>query len=371
MKVLIVDDEPEIREELTEFVGALDYEVDVAANGEEALSKFFADKDISIILSDLTMPGITGLEMLEGINISPEAEDRIRQVIFMTGNGDTQSVIKAMHLGATEFLLKPVDLEQLEKNIHTAREYVAAEQFRRLNEKALAAKVTANEIQIDSLNKDVQRAYAESLAALAAAAEYKDPETGQHITRIGEYASALAMKMGWSRERAEMLRMAAPLHDVGKVGMPDAILLKEGPLDPEELRIMQRHPEHGYKILSRSNYPVMNMAARIALCHHERWDGTGYPRGLKGNEIPVEASITTLCDVYDALRSERPYKPAFSHEKVMEIILKGDGRTAPEHFRPDVIEAFIEHQYMLADIFDRWKDEDTPPEAAVPPGHGV
>lgn len=371
MKVLIVDDEPEIREELTEFVSSLEFEVETAANGEEALTKFFADRGISIILTDLTMPGITGLEMLEGINISPEAQDRVRQVIFMTGNGDTQSVIRAMHLGATEFLLKPVDLEQLEKNIYAAREYVASEQFRRLNEQALAAKVTASEIQIDSLNKDIQRAYAEALSALAAAAEYKDPETGQHITRIGEYAAALSRKMGWSDERAEMLRLAAPLHDVGKVGMPDSILLKEGPLTPEEIKIMQRHPEHGYRILSRSNYPVMNMAARIALCHHERWDGTGYPRGLSGNEIPVEASITTLCDVYDALRSERPYKPAFSHEKVMDIILNGDGRTKPEHFRPDVMEAFIEHQHMLADIFDQWKDEDTPAAKPMPPGHQV
>jgi putative two-component system response regulator len=261
-----------------------------------------------------------------------------------------------MHLGATEFLLKPIDLDQLEKHIESAREYVAEEQFRRLNEQALAAKVTANEMAISALHKDIRRAYAEALACLAAAAEYKDPETGQHITRIGEYAAVIARSLGWDAERRDMIRLAAPLHDVGKVGMPDAILLKEGPLDAAEMRVMRQHPENGYKILSTSEYPVMVMAARIALSHHERWDGTGYPRGLKGNEIPVEASITTLVDVYDALRSERPYKPGFSHERVVEIITKGDGRTDPKHFRPEVLEAFLNCADDLNKIFLQFAD---------------
>lgn len=358
MKALIVDDEPDIREELSEFVTSLDIQVEVAANGEEALTKFFADPSITIILSDLMMPGLNGLDMLDSMNNSPEGKDRVKQVIFMTGNGNTQSVIRAMHLGATEFLLKPVDLNLLEQNIAAAQEFIAGENFRRLNEQALAAKVTADKIAINTLNMDIKRAYGEALACLAAAAEFKDPETGYHITRIGEYASALGRRMGWTAERCEMIRLAAPLHDVGKVGMPDAILLKEGPLNPDEVQVMRRHPEVGYKILSSSQYPVMVMAARISLCHHERWDGSGYPRQLKGNEIPVEASIASLVDVYDALRSARPYKPGFSHEKVMEIILQGDGRTQPEHFRPDVLAAFEQHADEMNNIFAKFRDED-------------
>lgn len=363
MKALIVDDEPDIREELSEFVASLDLEVEVAANGEEALTKFFADPTIAIILSDLMMPGLNGLDMLDSMNCSPEGKDRVKQVIFMTGNGNTQSVIRAMHLGATEFLLKPVDLNSLEQSIASAQQFIAGESFRRLNEQALAAKVTADQIAINTLHMDIKRAYGEALDCLATASEYKDPETGYHITRIGEYASALAGRMGWSQERCDMIRLAAPLHDVGKVGMPDAILLKQGPLDATEQQVMRTHPEMGYKILSSSKYPVMVMAARISFCHHERWDGSGYPRQLKGNEIPIEASITSLVDVYDALRSARPYKTSFSHEQVMEIILKGDGRTLPEHFRPEVLEAFEQHADEMNKIFEKFRDEAAPQDS--------
>ena len=368
MKALIVDDEPDIREELSEFVEDLGMQVETAANGEEALAKFYADREIAIVLSDLMMPGLNGLDMLDNMNTAPEAKERVKQVIFMTGNGNTQSVIRAMHLGATEFLLKPVDLDLLEQHVVAAKKYVASERARRAQEEALKEQISFNEAEISSLNRDIKRAYGEALACLAAAAEYKDPETGQHITRIGEYASVLARELGWDRERCEMIRLAAPLHDVGKVGMRDNVLLKEGPLSPEEAKHMREHPETGYKILSTSEYPVMKMAARIAYCHHERWDGSGYPRALKGSEIPLEASITSLVDVYDALRSQRPYKPAFSHERVMEIIRDGDGRTAPEHFRPDVIEAFLNAEDKMAAIFDHFKDEDAPEGSSVEGG---
>jgi len=364
VKALIVDDEPDIRAALAEFVAQLGLGVVVAGNGEEALNKYFADTEIAIILSDLMMPGLNGLDMLDNMNSAPGADDRVRRVIFMTGNGNTQSVIRAMHLGATEFLLKPVDLDVLEQNIMAARQAVAAERARRAEAALLKEQVSLNEAEISSLSRNIEAAYAEALACLAAAAEYKDPETGQHITRIGEYAAALASELGWTPEWCEMIRLAAPLHDVGKVGMRDAVLLKEGPLDDEELRHMREHPETGYRILSVSGYPTMKMAARIARCHHERWDGTGYPRGLKGSEIPIEASITTLVDVYDALRSERPYKPAFDHDKVMDIIVNGDGRTDPRHFRPDVLAAFQGAQYKMAEIFDQLKDE-APAEAAA------
>ena len=239
----------------------------------------------------------------------------------------------------------------------SAKREVATDRARQTEEILLKQQVSLNNAEISSLNRDVEEAYAEALACLAAAAEHKDPETGQHIIRIGEYAAVLAQALGWDKEWSEMIRLAAPLHDVGKVGMRDSVLLKEGPLDDDELHHMRQHPETGYQILSVSNYPTMKMAARIARCHHERWDGTGYPRGLKGSEIPVEASITTLVDVYDALRSKRPYKPAFDHKQVMDIILNGDGRTEPKHFRPDVLAAFEAAQDKMADIFERLSDD--------------
>ncbi len=360
MKVLVVDDEPDIREELCEFVVELGFPVVAAGNGEEALNLFYADENIAVVLSDLMMPGLHGLDMLENMNTSPEGKNRVKQVIFMTGNGNTQSVIRAMHLGATEFLLKPVDLDLLEQHMMAARTHIASERARRANEAALREQLSYSEVEINALNRNVKRAYEEALACLAAAAEYKDPETGQHIKRIGEYASVLAAQMGWDKARCEMIRLAAPLHDVGKVGMRDSVLLKESPLTPDEARHMRQHPETGYKILSMSSDPVMKMAARIARCHHERWDGSGYPRGLKGTEIPIEASITALVDVYDALRAARPYKPPYSHEEVMATLRDGDaeGRTQPCHFRPDVLAAFLAASDQMAGVFEKFKDDD-------------
>jgi len=356
LKVLVVDDEPDIRLEMDDFIQELDFECVLASNGEEALSRFKADESIHIVLSDLTMPGMTGLQLLERIAKDGDTQHRIRRFVFMTGNGDTRAVIEAMRLGASEFMLKPIDLDLLEDTLVEAREYVLAERFKLLNEQARDAKLAASEVEISSLNRDIKKAYAEALACLARAAEYKDPETGAHITRIGAYASKLAAEMGWSREQCEMIRLAAPLHDVGKVATPDSVLLKEGPLTDEEFATMRMHPEFGHEVLSMSDYPVMAMAARIALNHHERWDGGGYPRGLKGNEIPIEASITTLVDVYDALRSARPYKPAMTHEQAMNIILQGDGRTDPKHFRPDVLEAFRNASDAMNHIFETMVD---------------
>lgn len=302
------------------------------------------------------MPGMSGLGLLERIGKDEDTKDRIRRFVFMTGNGDTRSVIDAMRLGASEFLLKPMDLNLLEDILVNAREYVVSERFRVLNVQAREAQLAANEVEISSLNRGIKKAYAESLACLARAAEYKDPETGAHINRIGAYAARLAEELGWPREQCEMLRLAAPLHDVGKVATPDAILLKEGPLTDEEFTVMRQHPTFGHEVLSMSDYPVMTMAARIALGHHERWNGGGYPQGLTGSEIPIEASITALVDVYDALRSRRPYKPPMTHEKAMKIILEGDGRTDPNHFRPEVLQAFKQANEAMNSIFETMAD---------------
>ena len=356
LKVLVVDDEPAIRLELKDFVEELDFQCLLAANGEEALGTFKQDESIQIILSDLTMPGMTGLELLERIAKDEDTRHRTRRFIYMTGNGDTRSVIDAMRLGASEFMIKPMDLDLLEDTLVEAREYVMDQRFRALNEQARNAELAASQVEIKGLTRGIQKAYAEALACLARAAEYKDPETGAHINRIGAYAARLAAELGWSADQCEMIRLAAPLHDVGKVATPDAVLLKKGPLTDEEFATMRKHPEFGHEVLSMSDYPVMAMAARIALNHHERWDGGGYPRGLKGNEIPMEASITTLVDVYDALRSERPYKPPMTHDKAMSVILEGDGRTSPTHFRPEVLGAFKDAHEVMNRIFESMSD---------------
>lgn len=346
-KVLIVDDEDETREELVECLTDNGFECVEASNGEEGLDLLRRDTGISVVLSDILMPGKSGLEMINGA-YSELGKNRDLEYIILTGHGGSKEAIDALKLGVMDFIEKPVDLTYLLHTVRRAEELVLLKRARQNHEASLEIKVQSKTLEIWKLVSNLENAYEEALECIAVAAEYKDPETGNHIRRIGEYAQLMAKELGWSKERQHLMFLAAPLHDAGKIGTPESVLLKPGKLDPNEVAIMKKHAQNGYDILSHSKHPVMQAAANIARSHHERWDGGGYPRGLKGTEIPIEARITALVDVYDALRSKRPYKPEFDHEKTLSIMLDGDGRTDPSHFDPELIIIFGK----LADKFD-------------------
>jgi putative two-component system response regulator len=199
---------------------------------------------------------------------------------------------------------------------------------------------------------DLQENYLETIFTMTRAAEHKDEDTGAHVQRISYYCRELARMIGLDEEFVDRIFFASPMHDIGKIGIPDHILLKPGSLTSDEWEVMKGHTTMGSKILGNSKSPYLAMATEIALNHHERWDGGGYPNGKRGEAIPLTARIMTICDVYDALRSKRPYKPALDHLKAVDIISRGDGRTQPEHFDPEILAAFTGSDQTFRNIFE-------------------
>ncbi len=351
--ILIVDDEAPIREELEELLGNAGYSCRGVSSAASALEALHEDSGLAIVLTDIRMPGQDGLELITTANAEIQ---RDLECIIMTGHGGTKEAIEALRLGAQDFLEKPISPKHLLHVVERADRLLHLRKSERLLRESLKAEVEAKTLEVSSLLDDLGTAYEEALDILAVAAEYKDPETGSHIRRIGAYSGLMASELGWKQQRKEFIELASPLHDVGKIATADAVLLKAGKLNVKEMEIIKEHCEIGNRILSRSGHPVMRCAANIAWAHHERWDGSGYPRGLRGKEIPLEARIVAVADIYDALRSRRPYKPAFDHEKARSIILDGDGRTDPSHFDPEILAAFRNMADEFAAIFARLAD---------------
>jgi putative two-component system response regulator len=358
-KVMVVDDEStnvKIVRRLLEIAG---YSRFVTTTESTTAVTLLRDERPDIVLLDLMMPEVSGLDILAEVRFDDELS--FIPIVILTAATDRETKLRALELGANDFLGKPLDPSELVarvRNVLAVKEY----QNRLQNySKDLEDAVRQRTAELEASRQDV-------IHCLARAAEYRDDDTGYHIIRVGKYARLLGQALGMSHDEADVLEQAAQLHDVGKIGIPDAVLLKPGKLTSEEFKIMQthcgfgqhilipvsheeeeilqRHAEVGAKILEVGTSPVLVMAEKIAMTHHERWNGTGYPLGLSGEEIPLEGRITAVADVFDALSSKRCYKEAFPLEKCFEIMQSERGT----HFDPAVLDAFIQLRPQVSQI---------------------
>ncbi|MGM0395149.1 MAG: HD domain-containing phosphohydrolase [Thermodesulfobacteriota bacterium] len=349
-KILIVDDDRMSRLLLNTILSRISYRVSEAFDGEDCLEKaelFCPD----LILMDVGMPGMDGLDVTRLLKNNDETKNI--PVMIISGHDDLEERVRAVEAGAEDFLSKPVEqtiLKAKVKSLLKIKEYNDnVHNYQKKLEKEVEKKTSNLKQALDDLQiaSEKLRLYSmDTILRLSQAAEYKDTDTGEHIQRISYYIQAIGKAMTLSDEEIEAYQYASPMHDVGKIGIPDHILMKPGPLDDSEWEIMKQHTVIGGKILGGSDSSILKTAETIALTHHEKWNGSGYPYGLKGLDIPMAGRITAIADVFDALTSKRPYKEAFSVEKAFEIMAEDRGKS----FDPELLDAFFSIKAEIAGI---------------------
>lgn len=366
-RIMIVDDESYNLLVVRKFLQHAGYVNFITSTEPQNVVDLMKREVPDIVLLDIMMPGVSGIDILR--SMKSHSDLSMIPVVILTASPEASVKTQALELGATDFLSKPVDPSEL---VLRVRNVLGA----KANFDDLADYSVNLEAQVKQRTRELERSQKHIIFCLARACEFRDNETGQHIIRVGKFAGIIARELGFSQQQAEALDQAAQLHDVGKIAIPDSILHKPGKLDPEQYEFMQKHAGFGKQIiecmpdeewvslkkhtkigshfLDVKSSPLMRMAARIALTHHEHWDGGGYPLGLQGEDIPLEGRITAVSDVYDALSSRRPYKKPFPREKCFQMLKEKRGA----QFDPDVLDAFFNRIEEIVEVQIRYADTE-------------
>ncbi|MDO8892166.1 MAG: two-component system response regulator [Sulfurimicrobium sp.] len=340
--VLIVDDMPENIDVLRGIL-AQDYTLRIATNGELAL-KIANASPPDLVLLDVMMPVMDGYEVCR--QLKENESTRHVPVIFVTAMGDVEAETRGFEIGAVDYITKPVSPPVVRARVMT---HLALYDQQRHLEGLVRERTAA----LENSNQQLEETRFAIITQLGRAAEYRDNETGQHIMRVGHFSQMLALAAGFTDARAKLLMHASMMHDVGKIGIPDRVLLKPGKLTLEEFEVIKTHPAIGAEIIGEHDSALLMMARELALSHHEKWDGSGYPLGLKGDAIPISGRIVAIVDVFDALASRRPYKQNWLTEKAFEYIRE----KAATHFDPELAHLFLERSSEVLRIMERFSDE--------------
>lgn len=343
MQIIIVDDNPlnlRLMEGLVRKVGEF---TTLTFQDPQQGMDWCATNEPDLLIVDYMMPGLDGLEFIRRFREREGFADI--PVLMITADHERQTRYDALGNGANDFLTKPIDSAEFRARVNNMLKL-------RGSQKRLANYAADLERDVAKATTDILDREREMIMRLARAAEFRDPETGAHIQRMSHYSRLIAAQLGLSQEEQETILRAAPMHDVGKIAIPDHILLKPGRLDEEELVIMKRHAQYGYEILRGSASALLDVAATIARSHHEKYDGSGYPQGLRGEDIPLHGRIVAVADVFDALTTERPYKAAWELERALGFLRDGMG----SHFDPKCVQAFLDRLDDVLAIREQYQD---------------
>jgi putative two-component system response regulator len=337
--ILCVEDDEQVRDVISRILVSSGHDCVTVSSTAEARGAL-DEREFAVVLCDISLPGGSGLDLVAELGRThPEVA-----TVVVTGQSDPSVAETALQLGAFGYLTKPFEANELLIDITNALRRRKRENEQRIYESSLEATVASRTAQLEVAiarlecsERDLRRAYGETVARLSRAFESHDGDTGAHVDRVGSYVQQIALALGLGPARAEILRLVSPLHDIGKIAVSDAVLNKKGPLDARERVEMERHTHTGHELLAGSGNELLDVAAIIACTHHERWDGTGYPKGLAGEEIPLEGRIAAVADVFDALTSDRPYRASLPAAEARAHIAAGSGTA----FDPDVVDAFL------------------------------